>query len=148
MASSKSPIERTDSRESFMELYQELYEHQPFMEDILTRFIRRQKVDRAMVESHLAEMLASISQSNKKHKTHIYSRKGKTVTPDSFHNEMVKVTKVVKGQTAVLLKTSFLMDKSHPGIDYIQTWSDVHENILIAFHHVIQTHIFVPISLN
>jgi hypothetical protein len=148
MASSMYPKERTDSRESFMLLYQELYDHASFLEDTLTRLIRCQKVDRARVESHLAQILASIAQSNKKHLTHRYSRKGKNKASNEFHNEMVKVTKVVKEQTAILLKSSFLTEHGNPGVEYIQTFSDMHENILVAFHHVIQTNIFVPISLN
>lgn len=139
---------KIDSRESFMLLYQDLYDHVGFLEDTLTRMIRRQKVDRAQVETHLAGILASIAQSNKKHKTHVYSRKGKNHTPDAFHNEMVKVTKVVKEQGAVLLQSSFLTEEGNPGIEFIQTFSDLHENILMAFHHVIQSNLFVPLSLN
>jgi hypothetical protein len=148
MASSMSPKERTDSRESFMFLYQELFDHASFLEETLTRLIRRQKVDRVRIESHLAQMLASIAQSNKKHLTHRYSRKGKNKASNEFHNEMVKVTKVVKEQASILLKSSFLTENSNPGIEYIQTFSDMHENVLVAFHHVIQTNMFVPISLN
>jgi len=143
-----SPKERTDSRESFMFLYQELFDHASFLEETLTRLIRRQKVDRVRIESHLAQMLASIAQSNKKHLTHRYSRKGKNNASNEFHNEMVKVTKVVKEQASILLKSSFLTENSNPGIEYIQTFSDMHENVLVAFHHVIQTNMFVPISLN
>jgi hypothetical protein len=131
-----------------MLLYQDLYEHVPFLEDTLTRLIRRQKVDREDIETHLAQMLASIAVSHKKHKTHLISRKRKNKAANAFHNDMVKVTKVVKEQGSVLLKSSFLTEKGHPGLEYIQTFSDMHENILVAFHHVVQTNIFLPISLN
>jgi hypothetical protein len=46
---------------------------------------------------------------------------------------MVKVTKVVKEQGSVLLKSSFLTEKGHPGLEYIQTFSVCTRNILVAF---------------
>lgn len=131
-----------------MLLYQDLYDHVEFLEETLDRLIRRQKVDRGRIEGHLSKMLASITRSNQKHMTHRFSRKRKNQASNAFHNEMVKVTKVVKEQTAILLESSFLIEKGDPGLEYIQTLSDMHENILVAFHHVVQTNIFMPISLN
>jgi hypothetical protein len=148
MPSSMSPIERTDSREHFMLLYQELFEHAQFLEDALQRLIRRQKVERGLIDNHLKQIIASIVLSNKKHMTHRFSRKGKKKSPNTFHNDMVRVTKVVKEQSSILLKSSFLMEKGDPGLEYIQTLSDMHENVLMAFHHVLQTNIFQPLSLN
>ena len=131
-----------------MLLYEELFEHASFFEDTLQRLIRRQKVDREKIENHLSLMVDSITQSNETHRTHRFSRKGKNKSSNNFHNEMVRVTKVIKEQSSILLQSSFLTEKGDPGLEYIQTLSDMHENVLMAFHHVLQTNIFQPISLN
>jgi hypothetical protein len=137
-----------DTREPFMDLYRDLYGHTSFLEDALERMIHRQRVERPQLESHLAQILAAISVTQKRHPIQRFTRKVNGMHPDPFHNQMVKVTKVVREQTSILLKASFLVEKGDPGLEYIQTLSDVHDNILGAFQHVLRSNVLIPVVLN
>ena len=142
------PAPKTDSREHFMRLYRDLYEHAYFLEESLGRLLKREKIDRTQLENHLSQMIEAIGRSGKDHLTLTFTRRGKKKHSDTFHNDMVRVTKVVRNQAGVLLKTSFLAEKSDPGLEFIQTLSNVHDNILVAFQHVLQNQVFLSVSLN
>ncbi len=61
---------------------------------------------------------------------------------------MLRVSKVVKGQLAVLLKTSFLVETGKEEDDYLQTLSDAIDNIAGAFQHVVRSNVLMPVMLN
>jgi hypothetical protein len=139
---------KIDPQIYFLELYKDLYDHADYLEDALERLLHRKKVDRDRLDEHLNQILISLSASQGKHATCRFTRKGKKSDPNPFQNQMVKVTRVVQEQTSVLLQTSFLLDRGDPGLEYIQTLSDVHENILGAFQHVLRSNVLMPIVLN
>jgi hypothetical protein len=118
------------------------------LEDALENLIHRKKVDKNELEEHLQQILLTLTDYNKKHETLRFTRKGRKKDPNPFHNQMVKVTKVVREQTGVLLKTSFLVEKGDPGFEYLQTLSDVHDNILGAFQHALRNNVLMPVVLN
>jgi hypothetical protein len=132
----------------FLELYKDLYDHADYLEGALEKLIRRQKVDRGQLDEHLNQILVTLSESQKSHATLRFTRKGKKTHPNPFQNQMVKVTRVVREQATVLLETSFLLDRDDPGLEYIQTLSDVHENIMDAFQHVLRSNVLMPVVLN
>src|ERR1700677_3713503 len=103
-----------DVREGFLELYRDLFSHVSYLETIIEAMIHGQHVDRVTLENHLTQMIASISVSLKKHTLPKMARRPRRNHPDYFRYEMIRVTKVIKDQLAVLLKTSFLVSlKKH-----------------------------------
>jgi len=48
----------------------------------------------------------------------------------------------------VLLKTSFLVENREVEEDYLQTLSDVTDNIAGAFQHVVRSNVLMPVLLN
>jgi hypothetical protein len=138
----------SDVRESFLELYRELFSHVSYLEVVIERLVHGQHVDRTMLENHLAQMIASISVSQKKHAKPRSAKRVRKDHPDYFRNEMLRVSKVIKGQLAVLLKTSFLVDSREVEEDYLQTLSDVTDNIAGAFQHVVRSNVLMPVMLN
>jgi hypothetical protein len=137
-----------DTRENFLELYRELFSHVSFMETAIERLIHGQRVDRAMLENHLAQMIATIAVNQKKYLKPRTSKRLRKDHPDYFHNQMVKVSKVIKGQLSVLLKTSFLVESREVEEDYLQTLSDATDNIAGAFQHVVRSNVLMPVMLN
>ncbi|HVM33341.1 MAG TPA: hypothetical protein VMU88_09430 [bacterium] len=137
-----------DTRENFLELYRELFSHVSFLETSIERLIHSQRVDRAMLENHLAQMIATIAMGQKKFLKPRTSKRLRKDHPDYFHNQMVKVSKVIKGQLSVLLKTSFLVESREMEEDYLQTLSDATDNIAGAFQHVVRTNVLMPVMLN
>ena len=101
-----------------------------------------------MLESHLAQMIASISLSQKKFSRPRAAKRVRKDHPDYFRNEMLRVSKVIKGQLSVLLKTSFLVENREVEEDYLQTLSDVTDNIAGAFQHVVRSNVLMPVLLN
>src|ERR1041384_313493 len=96
-----APQPQTDVRESFLELYRELFSHVAYLETVVERLVHKQRVDRAMLENHLAQMIASLSIQQKKYSKLRVTKRLRRDHPDFFRNEMLKVSKVVKGQLAV-----------------------------------------------
>jgi len=137
-----------DKTNHFLDLYRELYGHAGYLEDVLEGLIHRRGVDRHELDGHLMGILHALEDSHKRHETLRFTRKGKRTSADPFHNQMVKVSRVVQEQAAVLLKTSFLLDKGDPGFEYLQTLSDVHDNILGAFQNTLQNNVLMPVVLN
>ena len=138
----------SDVRESFLELYRELFSHVSYLEVLIERLVHGQHVDRAMLENHLTQMIAAISVHQKKFAKPKTIRKVRKDHPDYFRNEMLKVSKVIKGQLSVLLKTSFLVESREVEEDYLQTLSDVTDNIAGAFQHVVRSNVLMPVMLN
>jgi hypothetical protein len=135
------------THESFLYLYKELFDHTDFLEDVVVRMVHGRKVEREHLESHLAQMVASIAVSHKKHRVLNYMRSRRR-PKDHFHNDMVHATKVIRGQVIILLKASFLAEKPFPGMDYIKTLSDLTNNIHGAFQHVVRSNVLMPIMMN
>ena len=138
----------SDVRESFLELYRELFSHVSYLEVVIERLVHGQRVERPMLESHLAQMIASISVSQKKFARPRVTKRLRKDHPDYFRNEMLRVSKVIKGQLSVLLKTSFLVENRDIEEDYLQTLSDVTDNIAGAFQHVVRSNVLMPVLLN
>ena len=137
-----------DTRENFLEIYRDLFSHVSFLEQCIERLIHGQRVDRAMLESHLAQIIASISMNQKKFIKPRTAKRLRKDHPDYFHNQMVRVSKVIKGQLSVLLKTSFLVESREIEEDYLQTLSDATDNIAGAFQHVVRSNVLMPVMLN
>jgi hypothetical protein len=137
-----------DVRESFLELYRELFSHVSYLEVVIERLVHGQHVERAMLENHLAQMIASIAVNMKKFSKPRVTKKLRKDHPEYFRNEMLRVSKVIKGQLSVLLKTSFLVDSREVEEDYLQTLSDVTDNIAGAFQHVVRSNVLMPVMLN
>jgi len=140
--------QNSDVRESFLELYRELFSHVSFLEVVIERLVHGQHVDRTGLENHLAQMIAAISVNEKKYTHPRTLKRVRKNHPDYFRNEMLKVSKVVKGQLAVLLKTSFLVESADIEEDFLQTLSDVTDNIAGAFQHVVRSNVLMPVMLN
>ncbi len=138
----------SDIREGFLELYRELFGHVPYMETVIERLVHCQPVDRSMLENHLAQMIASLAMAQKKLALPRGAKGLKRGQPDYFRREMLKVSKIIKGQLAVLLKTSFLVDSREAEEDYLQTLSDATDNIAGAFQHVVRSNVLMPVMLN
>jgi hypothetical protein len=138
----------SDVRENFLELYRELFSHVSYLEVVIERLVHGQHVDRTLLENHLAQMIASISVSQKKYTKPRVVKRVRKDHPDYFRNEMLRVSKVIKGQLSVLLKTSFLVDSREVEEDYLQTLSDVTDNIAGAFQHVVRSNVLMPVMLN
>jgi hypothetical protein len=118
------------------------------LEVVIERLVHGQHVDRPMLENHLAQMIAAIAVSQKKHTKPRAPKKVRKDHPEYFRNEMLRVSKVIKGQLSVLLKTSFLVDSREVEEDYLQTLSDVTDNIAGAFQHVVRSNVLMPVMLN
>ena len=140
--------QNSDVRESFLELYRELFSHVSYLEVVIERLVHGQHVERAMLENHLAQMIASIAVNLKKYSKPRVTKKLRKDNPEYFRNEMLRVSKVIKGQLSVLLKTSFLVDSREVEEDYLQTLSDVTDNIAGAFQHVVRSNVLMPVMLN
>ncbi|HVZ81080.1 MAG TPA: hypothetical protein VHE12_09865 [bacterium] len=138
----------SDVRESFLELYRELFSHVSFLEVVIERLVHGQHVDRPMLENHLAQMIAGIALHEKKWTKPRLPKRVRKDHPEYFRNEMLRVSKVIKGQLSVLLKTSFLVDEREVEEDYLQTLSDVTDNIAGAFQHVVRSNVLMPVMLN
>jgi hypothetical protein len=138
----------TKVREGFLELYRDLFSHVAYLETTIESLIHGQRVDRATLESHLTQMIETISISLKKHSSPKISRKPRRNHPDYFRYEMIRVTKIINGQLAVLLKTSFLVETGKEEDDYLQTLSDAIDNIAGAFQHVVRSNVLMPVMLN
>lgn len=138
----------SDVRESFLELYRELFSHVSFLEVVIERLVHGQHVDRPMLENHLAQMIANIALSEKKWSKPRAPKRLRRDHPDYFRMEMLRVSKVIKGQLSVLLKTSFLVDDREVEEDFLQTLSDVTDNIAGAFQHVVRSNVLMPVMLN
>lgn len=143
-----APIQDSDVREDFLEHYRELFSHVSYLEVVIERLVNGQHVDRAMLESHLAQMIASIAVNLKKYSKSRVAKKMRKDHPDYFRNEMLRVSTVIKGQLSVLLKTSFLVDNREVEEDYLQTLNDVTDNITGAFQHVVRSNVLMPVMLN
>jgi hypothetical protein len=143
-----SLIQDTDLREGFLELYRELYSHVPFLESVIEKIVHGNAADRAMLENHLAQMIAFISTVQNKYSLPKTWKRVRRTHPDYFRNEMLRVSKVIKSQLAVLLKTSFLVENRGNEEDYLQTLSDVTDNISSAFQHVVRSNVLMPVMLN
>ncbi len=137
-----------DVREGFLELYRDLFSHISYLETTIEGMIHGQRVDRVTLENHLTQMIASISVSLKKYTLPKLSRRPRRNHPDYFRFEMLRVTKVIKDQLAVLLKTSFLVETGKEEDDYLQTLSDAIDNIAGAFQHVVRSNVLMPVMLN
>jgi len=137
-----------DVREGFLELYRDLFSHVSYLETVIESMIHGQRVDRVSLENHLAQMIASGSMGLKKFTAPKMPRRPRRNHPDYFRYEMVRVTKVIKGQLAVLLKTSFLVETGKEEDDYLQTLSDAIDNIAGAFQHVVRSNVLMPVMLN
>lgn len=135
-------------RENFLELYRELFSHLPYLETALERLVNGQPVDRATLEGHLAQMIAALATGLKRHARTKVLKRVRRDHPDHFRNEMLRVSRVIKGQLSVLLKTSFLVETRDVEEDYLQTMSDVTENIAGAFQHVVRSNVLMPVMLN
>ncbi len=142
------PSQDSDAREDFLELYRELFSHVSYLEVVIERLVHGQHVDRAMLENNLAQMIASIAVHQKKYSKPRTVKRVRKDHPDYFRNEMLRVSKVIKGQLSVLLKTSFLVDGRDVEEDYLQTLSDATENIVGAFQHVVRSNVLMPVMLN
>lgn len=141
-----TPSPRT--HEGFLLLYRELFEHVEFLEDVIVRMVHGRRVDRDLLESHLAEMTASIALARRKLRLLRTRRTSRGGIPEHFHNDMVRATRVVQGQVAILLRASFLVDRPHPGMDYIKTMADLVHNVQGSFQHVIRSNVLMPIMMN
>jgi hypothetical protein len=137
-----------DVREGFLELYRDLFSHVSYLETVIESMVHTQRVDRVALENHLAQMIASGSMGLKKYTTPKLPRRPRRNHPDYFRYEMVRVTKVIKGQLSVLLKTSFLVETGKEEDDYLQTLSDAIDNIAGAFQHVVRSNVLMPVMLN
>jgi hypothetical protein len=138
----------SDVRESFLELYRELFSHVSFLEVMIERLVQAERVDRPMLENHLAQMIAALSLNQKKYVHPKVWKKVRRTHPDYFRNEMLRVSKVIKGQLVVLLKTSFLVEGREVEEDYLQTLSDLTDNVAGAFQHVVRSNVLMPVMLN
>ncbi len=137
-----------DVREGFLELYRDLFSHVSYLETTIEAMIHGQHVDRVTLENHLTQMIGSIAVSLKKHTLPKLARRPRRNHPDYFRYEMLRVTKVIKDQLAVLLKTSFLVETGKEEDDYLQTLSDAIDNIAGAFQHVVRSNVLMPVMLN
>jgi hypothetical protein len=133
-------------RELYLELYHDLFNHLPYFEEMINRLFHAQPVEKEVLEKHLTQMIASIATALKT----LSKKKSspKNMDKQTFNTEMLRVTKIVKSQLTVLLKTSFLLEHSHVEKEYIQTLSDVCDNISRAFQHVVRTNVLIPVTLN
>jgi len=138
----------SDAREGFLELYRELFSHLSYLEVVIERLVHGQHVDRATLESHLAQMIASIAVKTKRFSKPRMPRRVRRDHPDYFRSEMLRVTKVIKGQLSVLLRTSFLVESREVEEDYLQTLSDATDNVAGAFQHVVRSNVLMPVMLN
>ncbi len=138
----------SDIRESFLELYRELFSHLSYLEVVMERLVHGQHVDRAMLESHLAQMIAAIVVREKKYSKPRISKRPRRDHPDYFRAEMLRVSKVIKGQLSMVFKTSFLVESREVEEDYIDTLGDVTANIAGTFQHVVRSHVLMPVMLN
>ncbi len=138
----------TDVREGFLELYRDLFSHVSYLETVIEGMIHGQRVDRVTLENHLTQMIAVIAVGMKKYSNPKIARRPRRNHPDYFRYEMLRVSKVVKGQLAVLLKTSFLVETGKEEDDYLQTMSDAIDNIAGAFQHVVRSNVLMPVMLN
>ncbi len=136
------------THEGFLLLYRELFEHTAFLEDAVVRMVHGRRVERDRLEAHLAQMSASIAQSQRKLRLLSYHRSSRGGAGSRFHNDMVRATKAVREQVAILLRASFLADRLHPGMDYIKTLSDLIHNVQGAFQHVVRSNVLMPIMMN
>jgi len=141
-------IQDTDLREGFLELYRELYSHVMFLETAIEKIVHGNTVDRTVLENHLSQMIDFISTIQKKYSLPKTWKRVRRSHPDYFRNEMLRVSKVIKSQLAVLLKTSFLVESRGNEEDYLQTLSDVTDNISSAFQHVVRSNVLMPVMLN
>ena len=137
-----------DVREGFLELYRDLFSHVSYLETVIESMVHGQRVDRIALENHFAQMIASSSMGLKKFTLPKMPRRPRRNHPDYFRYEMIRVTKVIKGQLAVLLKTSFLVETGKEEDDYLQTLSDAIDNIAGAFQHVVRSNVLMPVMLN
>jgi len=138
----------TDVREGFLELYRDLFSHVSYLETVIEGMIHGQRVDRVTLENHLTQMIAVSAMGLKKYGNPKIARKPRRNHPDFFRYEMLRVSKVVKGQLSVLLKTSFLVETGKEEDDYLQTLSDAIDNIAGAFQHVVRSNVLMPVMLN
>jgi len=143
-----NPQSNSDVRENFLELYRDLFSHVAYLEVAIERLLHRQHVDRALLENHLAQMIASLAVNQKKYLKVRVVKRLRRDHPDYFRNEMLRVSKVIKGQLSVLLRTSFLVESRELEEDYVQTLSDVTDNIAGAFQHVVRSNVLMPVMLN
>ncbi len=143
-----SPTQEPDIKESFLDLYRDLFTHVPFLEVVIERLVHGQLVDRVMLENHLGQMIAAISIKQKKIGRQTPVKRVRKDHPDYFRSEMTKVSRVIKGQLVVLLKTSFLVENRDVEEDFLQTLSDVTDNIAGAFQHVVRSNVLMPVMLN
>jgi anion-transporting ArsA/GET3 family ATPase len=120
----------------------------PFLETVIERLVHDQLVERSVLESHLSQMIHTLSTAQKKLALPRGTKALKRGQPDYFRREMLKVSKIIKGQLSVLLKTSFLVDSREAEEDYLQTLSDVTDNIAGAFQHVVRSNVLMPVMLN
>jgi hypothetical protein len=137
-----------DVREGFLELYRDLFSHVSYLETVIEGMIHGQRVDRITLENNLTQMIASISVNLKKYNIPKLPKRPRRNHPDYFRYEMIRVTKVIKGQLAVLLKTSFLVETGKEEDDYLQTLSDAIDNVAGAFQHVVRSNVLMPVMLN
>ncbi len=140
--------QNSKTHESFLILYKELYEHTPFLEECVVRMVHGRKVDKAQLESHLAQMTAAIATSHKKSGLLTVLRTPRGAGKDLFRRDLVRATRVSRDQVTILLKTSFLVERTHPGMDYIKTLSDLITNIHGAFQHVVRSNVLMPLMMN
>jgi len=138
----------SEIREGFLDLYRELFGHVPFLETVIERLVHDQTVDRSTLEGHLTQMIDSLSSAQKKLALPRGTKALKRGQPDYFRREMLKVSKIIKGQLSVLLKTAFLVESREAEEDYLQTLSDVTDNIAGAFQHVVRSNVLMPVMLN
>lgn len=138
----------TDVREGFLELYRDLFSHISYLETVIEGMIHGQRIERVTLENHLTQMIAVIAVGTKKYANPKITRRPRRNHPDYFRYEMLRVSKVIKGQLAVLLKTSFLVETGKEENDYLQTMSDAIDNIAGAFQHVVRSNVLMPVMLN
>jgi hypothetical protein len=143
-----SQTQDSDVRECFLELYRDLFSHVSYLEIVIERLVHGQHVDRTALEEHLTQMISAISINQKKFARPVGAKRPRKNHPDYFRNEMLKISRIVKGQLAVLLKTSFLIENREPEEDYLQTLSDVTDNIAGAFQYVVRSNVLMPVMLN
>lgn len=137
------------TREHFLELYEELFQHLPPLEEAMEQAIRWRKVNQAVLQKHLTRMMAVMSMSHDRHATQRYRRKRRRgAEADTFHNQMVKITRVIRSQLDILIKSVSLLDRPPARREFFETLNDMAYNIISGYQYLLRVNVLLPVGVN
>lgn len=137
------------TREHFLELYEELFQHLPPLEEAMEQAVRWRKVNQAVLQKHLTRMMAAMLMSHGRHATQRYRRKSRRgAEADVFHNQMVKITRVIRSQLEVLVESIPLLDRRAARREFFETLSDMAYNIISGYQYLLRVNVLLPVGVN